>query len=125
MSKRATVIPLIVLVVARLLFFVINGRWTSWFGGRAEQETDDAYVQADMTPLSTRISGTVRKMKVNDFDSVRASQVLVEIDDEYRAIVEEAKAALEDNQAVSLFEANLGLSLAQGGLKCAMGEIPR
>ena len=32
MSKRATVIPLIVLVVAALLFFVINGRWTSWFG---------------------------------------------------------------------------------------------
>ena len=41
MSKRATVIPLIVLVVAALLFFVINGRWTSWLGGRAEQETDD------------------------------------------------------------------------------------
>ena len=126
MSKRATVIPLIVLVVAALLFFVINGRWTSWFGGRAEQETDDVHVQADMTPLSTRISGTVRKMTVNDFDSVKASQVLVEIDDdEYRAIVEEAKAALEDNQAASLFEANLGLSLAQGELKCAMGEIPR
>ena len=61
MSKRATVIPLIVLVVAALLFFVINGRWTSrGLGGRAEQKTDDAYVQADMTPLSTRISGTVR-----------------------------------------------------------------
>ena len=66
MSKRATVIPLIVLVVAALLFFVINGGWTSWFGGRAKQETDDAYVQADMTPLSTHISGTVRKMKVED-----------------------------------------------------------
>src|SRR5215472_2299418 len=106
MAKRA-IIPLIILVVAALLFFVINGRWISWLGGRAEQKTDDAYVQADMTPLSTRISGTVRKMKVNDFDSVKVSQVLVEIDDEeYRAIVEEAKAALaasqaalEDNQA--------------------------
>ena len=70
MSKRAIVVPLIVLLVAGLLFFVINGRWTSWFGGRAEQETEDAYVQADMTPLSTRISGTVRQMKVEDFDSV-------------------------------------------------------
>ena len=60
MSQRAIVIPLIVLLVAALLFFVINGRWTPWLGGRAEQETDDAYVQADMTPLSTLISGTVR-----------------------------------------------------------------
>lgn len=107
MTKRAAVIPLIVLVVAALLFFVISGRWTSWSGDRAEQRTSDAYVQADTTPLSTRISGTVRKMKVEDFDSVKASQVLVEIaDDDYRAIVEQAKAALaasqaalEDNQA--------------------------
>ena len=44
MSKRAIVVPLIVLLVAAVLFFVINGRWTSWFGGRAEQETEDAYV---------------------------------------------------------------------------------
>ena len=53
MSKRAIIIPLIVLVVAALMFFAINGRWTLWLGGRAEQETDDAYVRADMTPLST------------------------------------------------------------------------
>ena len=116
MSKRAAVIPVVVLVVAALLFLVINGRWTSWFGGRAEQETDDAYVQADMTPLSTRVSGTVRKMKVEDFDSVKAGQVLVEIDDdEYRSKVEEAKAglaasqaALADNQAAKrIQEANI------------------
>jgi membrane fusion protein (multidrug efflux system) len=90
MSKRAAVIPAIVLAVAALLFFVINGRGTSWFGDRAEQKTDDAYVQADMIPLSTRISGTVREMKVNDFDVVKAGQVLVEIDDaDYRAMMPE------------------------------------
>ena len=100
MSKRVAVIPLIVLVVAALLFFVINDRWTSWSGGRAKQDTDDAYVQADLTPLSSQISGTVRKMKVNDFDSVKAGQVLVEIDDdEYRSKVDEAKAALAASQA--------------------------
>lgn len=146
MSKRATVIPLIVLVVAALLFFVINGRWTSWFGGRAEQETDDAYVQADMTPLSTRISGTVRKMKVEDFASVKASQVLVEIDDdEYRAIVEEAKAALaasqaalEDNQAAKriqeakiqnaeamVAEAEAAVSTAQAGIASTQPDVER
>jgi len=100
MSKRTIIIPLMVLVVAALLFFVINSRGTVWFGARAEQETDDAYVQADMTPLSTRISGTVRKMDVDDFERVKAGQVLVEIDqDEYRAIVEQAKAALAGSEA--------------------------
>jgi membrane fusion protein, multidrug efflux system len=146
MAKRATVIPLIVLVVAALLFFVINGRWTSWLGGRVEQETDDAYLQADMTPLSTRISGTVRKMKVNDFDSVKANQVLVEIDDdEYRAIVEEAKAALaasqaalEDNQAAKriqeakiqaaeamVAEAEAAVSTARAGVDSTQPEVER
>jgi membrane fusion protein (multidrug efflux system) len=146
MAKRAIVIPLIILVVAAVLFFVINGRWTSWLGGRAEQETDDAYVQADMTPLSSHISGTVRKMKVNDFDSVKASQVLVEIDDdEYRAIVEEAKAALaasqaalEDNQAAKriqeakiqnaeamVAEAEAAVSTAQAGIASTQPDVER
>jgi membrane fusion protein (multidrug efflux system) len=146
MAKRAIVIPLTILVVAALLFLLINGRWTSWLGGRAEQETDDAYVQADMTPLSTRVSGTVRKMKVNDFDSVKASQVLVEIDDdEYRAIVEEAKAALaasqaalEDNQAAKriqeakiqaaeamVAEAEAAVSTARAGVDSTQPEVER
>ena len=146
MSKRAAIIPLIVLVVAALLFFVINSRWTSWFGGRAEQETDDAYVQADMTPLSTRISGTVRKMKVEDFDSVKAGQVLVEIDDdEYRSKVEEAKAALaasqaalEDNQAAKriqeakiqnaeamVAEAEAAVSIARAGIASTQPDVER
>jgi membrane fusion protein, multidrug efflux system len=95
MSKRTIVIPLTVLVVAALLFFTINGRWASWGGTRTNKETNDAYVQADITPLSTRISGTVKRMKVEDFDSVNAGQVLVEIDDtEYRSILRQAQAAL-------------------------------
>jgi membrane fusion protein (multidrug efflux system) len=99
-SKRGIAIPVIVLAVAALLFAAINGWWPTWFSGRAEQKTEDAYVSADMTPLSTRISGTVRKMDVKDYQSVTAGQVLVEIDDdEYRAIVEQAKAGLAASQA--------------------------
>ena len=144
MSKRAIIIPLIIVGVAALLFFAINTRWTSWYGGRAEQETDDAYVQADMTPLSTRISGIVRKMKVEDFDSVKAGQVLLEIDDDdYRSIVEEAKAALaasqaslEDNQAAKkvqkvkiqsaeamVAEAEAAVSTAQAGIASTKPDV--
>jgi membrane fusion protein (multidrug efflux system) len=146
MSKRAIVIPLIILVVAALLFFVINGRWTRWSGGRAEQETDDAYVRADMTPLSTRISGMVRRMKVNDFDSVKAGQVLVEIDDEdYRSVLEQARAALaasqatlNDNQAAKqiqeakiqnaeamVAEAEAAVSTARAGVASAQPQVER
>jgi membrane fusion protein, multidrug efflux system len=102
LSKRALIIPLVILGVAALLFFAIKTRWSSWNDDRAAQETDDAYVRADMTPLSTRISGTVRKMEVEDFQRVKAGQVLVDIDDdEYRALVEQAKAALAAQAALN------------------------
>ena len=144
MSKRSIIIPVIVLVVAGLLFFVINGWWPTWSGSRTEQETDDAYVQADMTPLSTRISGTVRKMRVEDYDSVKAGQLLIEIDDDdYRSIVGEAKAALaasqaslEDNQAAKrvqevkiqsaeamVAEAEAAVRTAQAGIASTQPDV--
>src|SRR4051812_13687635 len=107
MKKRAVIVPVITLGIAALLLFTIKGCWTSWEGGSADQRTDDAYVRADLTPLSTRVSGTVRKVEVGDFETVKPSQLLVQLDDEdYRAILDEAnaalsgaQAALEDNQA--------------------------
>ena len=79
MSKRAMIVPVLTLCVAAVLFFTINGCWTRWEGGGAEQRTDDAYVRADLTPLSTRISGTVRKMEVGDDQAVKAGQLLVQL----------------------------------------------
>ena len=111
MIKRL-IVPIVTLAVAALIFLVIKENWTSWPGGHAEQRTDDAYLRADMTPLSTRISGTVRRVDVNDYEQVKPGQVLVQLDDEdYRATLGEAQAALEgakaqlaDNQAAKLVE---------------------
>ena len=94
MSKKSWIIPLIVLLAAAGLLFGIAGHWTSWQGNRSGQETDDAYLKADVTPLSTRISGTVRKVDVGDYQSVKAGQTLIELDDEdYRATLDQARAA--------------------------------
>ena len=100
MWKPAIFVPAITLAAAAVLLFTIEGCWTSWEGGSAEQRTDDAYVRADMTPLSTRISGTVRKIDVNDYEAVTPGQLLVQLDDDdYRANLEEAKAALAGAEA--------------------------
>src|ERR1700722_481710 len=100
MSKKSWIIPLIVLLAAAGLLFGIAGHWTGWQGNWPEQETDDAYLRADMTPLSTRISGTVRKVNVNDYQSVKAGQTLIELDDEdYRATLSQAQAALAASKA--------------------------
>src|ERR1700761_4040904 len=100
MQKRALIVPVVTLVVAGAIFFTIRGCWTSWEGGGGEQRTDDAYLHADLTPLSTRISGTVRKMEVSDYQPVSAGQLLVQLeDDDYAAELAEAKAALAAAEA--------------------------
>src|ERR1700721_432274 len=100
MSKKAWIIPLIVLLAAAGLLFGIAGHWTGWQENRSDQETDDAYLKADMTPLSTRISGTVRRVSVGDYQNVKAGQRLVELDDDdYKANLKKAQAALAGSTA--------------------------
>ena len=137
MSKKSLVVPLIVLLAAAGLLFGIAGHWTGWQGSRPEQETDDAYLRADMTPLSTRISGTVRKVNVNDYQSVKAGQALIELDDEdYRAALNQAQAALAaseaslaDNQAAKRIQdsqidaAKAGIVQAEAAINAAKAGV--
>jgi membrane fusion protein, multidrug efflux system len=137
MSKKSLIIPLVVLLVAAGLLFGIAGHFTGWQGNRPEQETDDAYLRADMTPLSTRISGTIRKVNVSDYQSVKSGQVLIELDDEdYRAALNQAQAALAaseaslaDNQAAKRIQdaqidaAKAGISQADAAINAAKAGI--
>jgi len=130
MSKKSLIIPLIILLAAAGLLFGIAGNWTGWQGSRSDQETDDAYLKADMTPLSTRISGTVRRVNVGDYQSVKAGQTLIELDDDdYRATLDQAKAALaaseaalEDNQAAKRIQ-DAQIEAANAGIVEAQAEI--
>jgi membrane fusion protein (multidrug efflux system) len=137
MSKKSWIIPLIVLIAAAGLLFGIAGHWTGWQGSRPDQETDDAYLKADMTPLSTRISGTVRRVNVGDYQNVNAGQALIELDDDdYRATLKQAQAALagseaalEDNQAAKKIQdaqidtAKAGIVQAQAAIDAAKAGI--
>ncbi len=137
MSKKSLIIPLIVLLAAAGLLFGIAGHWTGWQGNRPEQETDDAYLRADMTPMSTRISGTVRKVNVSDYQSVKAGQTLIELDDEdYRAALNQAqaalaasKASLADNQAAKRIQdaqidaAKAGIVQAEAAINAAKAGV--
>jgi membrane fusion protein (multidrug efflux system) len=70
MSNTSWIIPLIVSLDNADLLLDVAGHWTRWQRSRPDQETDDAYVKADMTPLSTQISGTVRWVNVDAFQSM-------------------------------------------------------
>jgi membrane fusion protein (multidrug efflux system) len=74
---------------------LITGNWNRWIGERASQETDDAYLRADLTPLSTKAAGLVAAVAVSDYQAVKAGDLLVQLrDDDFRAQVQQAEAAV-------------------------------
>jgi len=90
---------LVLLVVIALVTFAAN-RWNTWTGLAPLQSTDDAYVSADVTRLSARISGQVSSVAVVDFQSVKAGELLIQIDPaDYQAQVDLASATLAASQA--------------------------
>jgi membrane fusion protein (multidrug efflux system) len=70
--------------------------WNAWEGGRIDQVTDDAYVRGDLTPLSTKVAGIVKDVKISDFQQVHKGDLLIELkDDDYIAQVVQATAGVE------------------------------
>ena len=81
------------------ILVLITGNWNRWVGERNWQTTDDAYVQADLTPLSTKVAGLVATVAVSDYQPVRAGDLLVQLrDDDFRAIVQQAEAAVRSGE---------------------------
>ncbi len=88
-------VRLAVLGLAAVLVAAFATRWDRWVGSATRQSTNDAYLQSDITPLSAQVSGVIRDMPVGDFQRVRAGDPVAVIEDEdYRARVEQAEAAL-------------------------------
>src|SRR5208282_241826 len=97
-QKYAT--PVFVLMLALAILVTVTRNWNAWEGGRVEQVTDDAYVRGDLTPLSTKVPGIVQAVHVTDYQQVHQGDPLVELqDDDYRAQVDQAKAAIEAARA--------------------------
>ena len=88
--------PLLVVALALAVLITITRNWNAWEGSKVEQVTDDAYVRGDLTPLSTKVAGIVRTVHVTDFQRVHKGDLIVELqDDDYRAQVDQAAAAVE------------------------------
>ena len=57
--------PVLVVLMALAIALTITRNWNAWEGGRIDQVTNDAFVRRDLTPLSTKVAGLVREVKVN------------------------------------------------------------
>ena len=93
-------LPLFAVVVAFCFIALATLRFDAWTGNAAIQTTNDAYVRADLTRLSTRVAGEVLTVAVSDFQRVKAGDLLVQIDPaDYAAQVAQAEAGVAAAQA--------------------------
>lgn len=123
-------IPVLVLLLAAGILFGIAGGWNRFVGGGSTQRTDDAFLRADITPLSTRVSGTVAQVAVTDYQRVKAGDLLVQLkDDDFKAQVAQAEAgvaaaqaALENNAKQKELQTSR-IMQAQAGVEAAGAEI--
>ena len=138
--------PALVVLLAAAIFATVTWNWNSWEGGRIEQTTDDAYVRSDLTPLSTKVAGIVRDVRVSDFQAVHKGDLLVELEhDDYQAqvaqamaAVEAAKAAIENNRRqrdlqnaridrafAGIDQAKAQITAAQAGTEAVQADVVR
>ena len=85
-QKALTVVSLVVLLG------LAYGGYT-WYQGRHEESTDNAYVQGNVIQITPQIGGTVTAILADDTDFVKAGQPLVQLDPA------DAKVALQLAQA--------------------------
>ena len=123
-------------VLAAGLVPLVIVNWNRWVGSAGGQWTDDAYLQADLTPLSAQVAGRISRVTVGDFQRVQEGELLVEIDDgPFRAQLDQAEANVAAAQAAIanlksqelLQAANIGSAEAQleGSRATACTQSPR
>lgn len=97
---RRLILPLTAILAALVLVGVATWRWDTWTGRWATQTTNDAYIRAQITRLATRVAGEVRTVAINDYQRVKAGDLLVEIaPEDYAAQVAQAEASVDAAKA--------------------------
>lgn len=57
-----------------------------WIAGRGYEETDDAFVEAHVAPVSAKVSGQIKAVLVDDNQHVERGQLLIELDERDYAV---------------------------------------
>jgi membrane fusion protein (multidrug efflux system) len=88
--------PVFIIVLAIL---VIGGAWfgfSRWQHGKHHEDTDDAQVSADISPVIPRVAGYIVDVRASDNQQVKKGDTLLILDNrDYLIKVEQAEAALE------------------------------
>jgi len=125
-SKVLIAVALLVLAAGSI------GGWYWWEVLRFRQSTDDAYIQSDVSVISPKVEGYIKKVKVADNQTVAEGAVLFVIDDrDFKAKVAQAEAAVATAEAtIATYESRLQLQQAMidqaaAVLKSAEADLSR
>ena len=121
-------------IVAGIVVLAVGGVavWYRIAAGR--ESTDDAQVDAHVTPIAARVGGAVIRVPIADNQQVNAGEVLVEIDPrDYQVALDKARAELADAEANALAaQSNVPITsaattsnvvAARGGVEQAQGGV--
>jgi membrane fusion protein, multidrug efflux system len=115
-NRTSIVIGVVLLLILGAVFLY----WRSTF----TEDTDDAQVDGNLYQVSSRITGHVIKVYVDDNQQVQQGQLLAEIDPtDYQVALDQAKADLANAQAqfvqatvnVPITQVNVGTSVSTSG----------
>jgi membrane fusion protein (multidrug efflux system) len=111
--KKRVLLPILFLLIAIVL---VVGYWFLYLRGFVS--TDDAFVDGNQVDLSSRILGRINRLTVDEGDTVKEGELLVQLDDsDLRAQEAQEKENIKYNQQ--------NVSLAEVSLKRAQDDFRR
>jgi len=126
-NGKKIIFPLILgLVLVGALAFTAK----EYIYGKSHEETDDAQLDADISPVVARVSGYIKEIRFKDNQFVKAGDTLVILDDrDYQIKLQQAVAALNvAKQSVNVSqyavaEAKTGIATAQANVETAKVRV--
>ncbi|MFL5773664.1 MAG: HlyD family secretion protein [Flavisolibacter sp.] len=115
--------PIFMIILAVL---IIGGGWfgiSKYTYAKHHEETDDAQVSADISPVIPRVAGYVKEVRVQDNDFVKKGDTLLVLDDrDFRVKLDEAEAALAIAES-NLSSAKASTSAARANIATSQASV--
>lgn len=116
-----------------LVLLVGGGLWfglTKYFHGQKHEETDDAQIEANISPVISKISGYVAEVKVEDNQFVKKGDTLIVLDQrDLRIVLLQSEAALATSKSnlsaalASANSANQNINTTKAAIQTATAQI--
>ena len=99
LGRRIVQHPIKLLIFVLILAGIAVAGYKVWVYLDSYESTDDAQIDGDIFLITSRIAGTVKAVYVQDNQTVKAGQLLVELDPrDYDVALEQARASLAESR---------------------------